>query len=144
MRNKLVKRDLPALPTMFGNLTPVDMPDVDFSRGLIPNYFQKRRLKQSSEMQKYKAEAAEAQAREVAANANRMMEAMMFGPRFRDAMDELDSKKQMRRLDVMLKQEQLREQMLKNVILDMECKDLKATNTIKWKDMDYDPADEDR
>ena len=153
MNDKLDKRrnPLPALPTAFGNLAPLQLPPIDFERGLIPNYFQKRKLRQASEMQKHQADIAKYQADEVEANARRMMVALTFGADFRDKMDEFDYRKEMRTLGRYEKQEIVRglvlkneEQHKKNLILDMEYKDLSKTNHAKWKDMGYDPADEDR
>lgn len=142
---------MPALPGMFGDLSPVELPPIDFERGLIPNYFQKRKLRQAAEMQKHRADLSEHRDREVGANAHRMMTALTFGASFRDIMDEFDHKKEIRTLERYEKQEIVRglvlkneEQHKKNLILDLEYKDLKATNTTKWKDMGYDPADEDR
>jgi hypothetical protein len=154
MSDKIQKKGgnpLPAMPSMFGNLAPVVLPEMDYSKGLIPNFFQKRRLKQAAEASKYRAEVAEYQEREVAANANRLMTALTFGEKFKDQMDEIDHGKNMRKLEEYEKQEIVRgivlkneEQTLKNDILRKEAKDLDFSLKLKYKDTGYDYENEDR
>ena len=135
---------LPALPTVLGNLAPMQLPEPEFERGLIPNFFQKRKHKQMAEISKYRAEISEAQLREVKANADRIMEVMTYGRRYEVAVAELEHTKTMFKLEEYHKQEIVREQALKNRILEMEGNDLEASLKVKHRDMGYDSENEDR
>jgi hypothetical protein len=142
---------LPALPTVLGNLAPMELPEPDFGRGLIPNFLQKRKHKQMAEISKYRAEISEAQLREVKANGERIMEVMTYGRRYEVAVAELEHTKTMFKLEEYEKQEIVRgyalkneEQTIKNSMLRKEEKDLDFSLKMKYKDAGYDSENEDR
>ena len=69
----------PALPEMFGHMAPREIPEMDINDGIIRNYFLKKKTGQLTEVQRMRAEIAEYNEREVKANSNKLMEALMFG-----------------------------------------------------------------
>ena len=156
MADKLMKPNknpLPALPTMFGNLAPIELPELDMSKGLVSNYFQKRKIRQAAEAYKSRAEIAEYQEREVTANAGRLMTALMFGRDYELRIVENEAKKDMFKLEGYHKQEIIRSQVLKNEeqsiknnILKIELKDVNLNFKQKLKDLGVsdDYEDEDR
>lgn len=146
---KFERSSLPALPQMFGNLAPLDIPEMDFSKGMVANYFHKKKLKQVTESKKMRAEIAEYEEREVNANANRLTRALMFGREYELLVAQNESAKKMLILNEYEKQEIVRgyvlkneEQTIKNNILRKEEKDLDFTLNMKYKDMGYDFTNE--
>ncbi len=150
------KSNLTALPELFGNMMPVEVPEMDPNDGIIKGYFTKKKIGQLSEVQRMKAEIAEFDERAVKANSNKLMMALMFGRDYElmVAKNEADkAEAESKKLRAEAERETLKlnhiehqakingdllkneEQSIKNDILKIERRELFAVSNLKLKDM---------
>jgi hypothetical protein len=155
MGDKLVKpggnNPLPALPTMFEKLAPIDIPQLEYDHGLFSGWKHNRKMEQIARSEELQAQISDDRLRQVRNNGEMIITTVTFSKKLEATLAEynheinhakhLDDMDSLERLKM---QEVVRDAMLKNSILQKEDKDLEITLKMKHKDMGYDTENEDR